>query len=127
MVTTLGDHVEALADATARQRAVESELELARRIQASLLPRTFPPYPQHQEFELHAINAPAKQVAGDFFDFFFTDDNTLTLVMADVSGKGAPAALFMAVTRTLIRNHAGHQPQLKQSAQASESGINPRQ
>jgi len=106
MVADLGQHVEALTDETAAREAVESELRVAREIQASLLPHTFPPFPHRREFDLHAVNVPAKQVAGDFFDFFFVDDDVLAFLIADVSGKGIPAALFMAVARTVIRNQA---------------------
>lgn len=104
MLADLKAHVEALTRETAAREAVESELRIARTIQASLLPRTFPPFPHRKEFSLHAVNAPAKQVAGDFFDFYFVTDNHLLITIADVSGKGVPAALFMAVTRTLLRN-----------------------
>jgi len=106
MVADLNQHVEALTDETAAREAVESELRVARDIQASLLPHTFPPFPHRKEFDLHAVNVPAKQVAGDFFDFFFIDDDVLAFLIADVSGKGIPAALFMAVARTVIRNQA---------------------
>lgn len=106
MVKQLRDHVAALTVATAAREAVESELRVAREIQSSLLPQTFPPFPHRQEIDLHAVNAPARHVAGDFFDFQFIDDDTLMLVIADVSGKGVPAALLMAVTRTLLRNFA---------------------
>ena len=90
---------------TAR-KLVEGELQVARRIQASLLPRIFPPFPHRKEFELHAMSEPATFIAGDFFDYFFIDQNTLGLVIADVSGHGVPAAMFMAVTRTALRNFA---------------------
>jgi len=82
---------------------IDSELKIARTIQESLLPRVFPPFPDRKEFELTAINIPAKEVAGDFFDFFFTKKDCLVLVIADVSGKGVSAGLFMAVTRTLLK------------------------
>ena len=104
MLDELKAHVAALTKATAEREAVESELRIARKIQASMLPRTFPPFPDRKEFELHAINVAAKKVAGDFFDFFFLSEKTLAIVLADVSGKGVPAALFMAMTRTLLRN-----------------------
>ena len=112
MVEQIKKQINALTRETAARERVESELRIARDIQTSLLPQAFPPFPDHQEFSLHAINLPAKQVAGDFFDFFFTNDGKLTVVIADVSGKGVPAAMLMAVTRTLIRNRAsmGAQP-----------------
>lgn len=101
MVADLKVHVDALARETAAREAVESELRVARDIQTSLLPTNFP---EDEAFELHAINLSARQVAGDFFDFFFRDDGTLVVIMADVSGKGVPAALYMAVARTVLRH-----------------------
>ena len=106
MLDDLKKHIDALTRETAAREAVESELRVARSIQASLLPRVFPPYPDREEFDLHALNISAKEVAGDFFDYFFVNKDVLAIVMADVSGKGVPAALFMAVTRTLIKNLA---------------------
>ena len=106
MVRDLKAHVEALTRETAAREAVESELRIARNIQRSLLPRTFPPFPNRKEFDLHAVNVPAERVAGDFFDFYFIHQDSLLITIADVSGKGIPAALFMAVTRTLLRNLA---------------------
>lgn len=93
-------NVAAMAEARAK---VESELVIARDIQQSLLPHVFPPFPQRREFSLSAQMIPAREVAGDFFDFFFLDPQRLVLLIADVSGKGIPAALFMAVTRTLLK------------------------
>ncbi|MBI5725796.1 MAG: SpoIIE family protein phosphatase [Planctomycetes bacterium] len=106
MVSDLKASIEARISETAAREAVEKELQVAREIQRSLLPRVFPPFPDRTEFDLHAEIMPAKCMAGDFFDFFFMDRNRdeLALVMADVSGKGVPAAMFMAVTRTAIRN-----------------------
>ncbi|MDD2332023.1 MAG: SpoIIE family protein phosphatase [Candidatus Cloacimonetes bacterium] len=89
-----------LAEAKAK---VEHELTIARQIQESLLPHVFPPFPHRAEFTLFAQMIPARDVAGDFYDFFFLDKNKLVLIIADVSGKGIPAALFMAVTRTLLK------------------------
>lgn len=106
MAERLRDQIDALRQETAARQSVESELRVAREIQTSLLPRRFPPFPERGEFDLHAINAPARRVAGDFFDFFFTSDRDLILVIADVSGKGVPAAMYMAVARTIIRNLA---------------------
>lgn len=104
MVQHIRVQMEHIRTESAAREAVESELRIARDIQADLLPRTFPPFPDHAEFGLHAMIVPARHVAGDFF---FTRDDCLTLVIADVSGKGVPAALLMAVTRTIIRNFAG--------------------
>ena len=107
MTGRLRHHVAELTAQTAEREKVESELRIARQIQADLLPRTFPPFPDRDEFALHAVNIPARYIAGDFFDFFFTTPDLLTIVIADVSGKGIPAALMMAVTRTIVRNLAG--------------------
>lgn len=86
--------------------AIQQELETARRIQLSLVPSVFPPFPQRTDFELHAQMTAAKSVGGDFFDFFLIDEHRLGLVIGDVSGKGVPAALYMAVTRTQIKSTA---------------------
>ncbi|SDB50775.1 Serine phosphatase RsbU, regulator of sigma subunit [Pseudobutyrivibrio sp. YE44] len=88
-----------------RELAVsEREISIASSIQENVLPKTFPYLPDRKEFDLYAIMKPAKEVGGDFYDFFMVDDNHLALVIADVSGKGIPAALFMMNSRTLIRN-----------------------
>ena len=106
MVVDLKSNVERrIVEETAR-RTVETELQAARRIQASLLPRVFPPFPDRNDIDLYATNEPAEFIAGDFFDFFFVEPDTLAFVIADVSGHGIPAALFMAVSRTAIRNFA---------------------
>lgn len=112
MTTQLKRHIDELTEQSAARERVEGELRIARQIQTDLLPRIFPPFPERKEFELHAVNIPARYIAGDFFDFFFSSPDVLTVVIADVSGKGIPAALVMAVTRTVIRNlaHAGVSP-----------------
>ena len=89
----------------AKRERIENELQLATNIQASVLPHTFPAFPERGEFDIYASMMPAKEVGGDFYDFFLIDDDHLGLVMADVSGKGVPAALFMMVARALIRAH----------------------
>ncbi len=86
--------------------AIQKELDTARTIQHLLVPRTFPPFPQRRDFDLHAQMTSARAVGGDFFDFFLIDDDRLGLVIGDVSGKGIPAALFMAVTRTQVKTTA---------------------
>ena len=103
MVGDLNQSLTDFAAATKAKESVESELRHARQIQESLLPRVFPPFPDRTEFDLYAKNAPAKDVAGDFYDFFFLDEDHLAVLIADVSGKGVPAALFMAVNRTLMK------------------------
>ncbi len=84
---------------------VASELDMARNIQASQLPNIFPPFPDRAEFTIFASMTPAREVGGDFYDFFFVDDDHLALLMADVSGKGVPAALFMMMSRILLANY----------------------
>jgi sigma-B regulation protein RsbU (phosphoserine phosphatase) len=83
--------------------ALESELEVASQIQQSMLPRRFPPFPDRTEFDIYAQMTAARSVGGDFYDFFMIDSSRLGIVIGDVSGKGVPAAIFMAVTRTLLR------------------------
>ena len=97
---------------TAEKERIGTELALASRIQADMLPNIFPPFPDRPEFDIYATMDPAKEVGGDFYDFFLIDDNHLGLVMADVSGKGVPAALFMMVSKILVQNYAmtGHSP-----------------
>ncbi len=84
--------------------AVEKELSTAASIQEGVLPHVFPLFPERKEFDLHASMDPAKEVGGDFYDAFFIDDDHMAIVVADVSGKGIPAALFMLISRTLIKN-----------------------
>ena len=91
------------ADSSARQR-IETELNVATQIQADMLPSIFPAFPGRSEFDIYAGMIPAKEVGGDFYDFFLVDDDHLALVIADVSGKGVPAALFMVIAKTLLKN-----------------------
>ena len=89
---------------TAEKERSRTELNMARNIQRSQLPMIFPPYPDRNEFDISASMDPAKEVGGDFYDFFLIDEDHLALVIADVSGKGIPAALFMMVSKILIKN-----------------------
>ncbi|MCR5664098.1 MAG: serine/threonine-protein phosphatase [Oscillospiraceae bacterium] len=86
--------------------ATQTELRTATQIQESMLPSVFPPYPDRSEFDLYASMDPAREVGGDFYDFFLVDDDHLCLVMADVSGKGVPAALFMMASKIILANNA---------------------
>ncbi len=85
---------------------IESELNLASGIQADMLPNIFPAFPDRTEFDIYAAMDPAKEVGGDFYDFFLIDDDHLCMVMADVSGKGVPAALFMMASKIILANNA---------------------
>ncbi len=95
--------IENLKSQIAARERIESELRIAQQIQASMLPSVFP---QRKEFDIFAMMDPAKEVGGDFYDFFFIDERRFCFVIGDVSGKGVPAALFMAITKTLIKNEA---------------------
>jgi sigma-B regulation protein RsbU (phosphoserine phosphatase) len=92
----------------AQKARMQEELNVGRDIQMSMVPQTFPPFPDRNEFSIHAALHPAREVGGDFYDFFFIDENEnrICVCVGDVSGKGVPAALFMAVTRTLIKARA---------------------
>ncbi len=106
MVTELDRYMEDIQFMTMEKERIGAELDVATRIQKDMLPNKFPAFPDRNEFDLYATMDPAKEVGGDFYDFFLIDDDHLALVMADVSGKGVPAALFMVVAKTLIKNHA---------------------
>ncbi|MBO7253019.1 MAG: PP2C family protein-serine/threonine phosphatase [Oscillospiraceae bacterium] len=95
-----------LMHVTAERERIDTELSLATRIQANMLPNIFPAFPDRTEFDIHASMTPAKEVGGDFYDFFLIDEDHLGLVMADVSGKGVPAALFMMMAKILLYNYA---------------------
>ena len=101
-----------LTKAAAEEERIQTELGLATAIQIGMLPQIFPPYPERKEFDIYAVMDPAKEVGGDFYDFFLIDDTHLGLVMADVSGKGIPAALFMMSSMIVINNLAseGYSP-----------------
>ncbi len=86
------------------EERIDAELSLAAKIQNSFIPHQFPPFPDRDEFELYAAMVPAKEVGGDFYDFFLIDEDHLALVIADVSGKGIPAALFMVMTKDKLRH-----------------------
>ena len=104
MQDDLKHYTEHLKTVTAEKERIGAELNVATQIQADMLPRIFPPFPQKREINLFASMNPAKEVGGDFYDFFLVDNNHLAMVIADVSGKGVPAALFMVISKTLIKN-----------------------
>ena len=93
-----------LVEITAEQERLNTELELASSIQMDMLPCIFPPFPDRSEFDIYASMKPAKEVGGDFYDFFLIDQDHLGLVIADVSGKGIPAALFMMMVKIMVQN-----------------------
>lgn len=103
----LKSYMNTLLSETKEKERIASELSIATHIQASMLPCIFPPFPNVSEFDIYASMSPAKEVGGDFYDFFMIDENHLAVVMADVSGKGVPAALFMVIGKTLIKDYSG--------------------
>jgi len=113
LLAGLSDHITValergrLIEAYIEKERLEEGLKLAHDIQMSMLPKTFPPFPERRELDIFAAITPAKKVGGDFYDFFFLDENRLCFAIGDVSGKGVPAALFMAVVKTLFKAIAG--------------------
>lgn len=105
MERDINSYIDHLTSATAEKERIRAELDVATRIQSGMLPSQFPPFPDRSELSLFATMSPAKEVGGDFYDFFLVDDDHLALVMADVSGKGIPAALFMTVSKILLKNN----------------------
>lgn len=106
MLDELDRYVNNLQKVTAEKERIGAELDVAAKIQADMLPCIFPAFPDRHEFDIFASMTPAKEVGGDFYDFFLVDDDRLAVVMADVSGKGVPAALFMMISKTLIKSAA---------------------
>ncbi|MBR3436805.1 MAG: serine/threonine-protein phosphatase [Lachnospiraceae bacterium] len=106
MEADLGKYIHNLTRITAERERMSTELNLATRIQESMLPSIFPAFPERSDFDVYASMDPAKEVGGDFYDFFLVDDDHLALVIADVSGKGIPAALFMMASKIILANHA---------------------
>ena len=100
------NYIDEITRITAEKERIGAELNVATQIQADMLPRIFPPFPDRKEFDLFASMNPAKEVGGDFYDYYLVDDDHIALIMADVSGKGVPAALFMVITKTLLKNRA---------------------
>ena len=113
MVGELNEYIDNLSRITSEKERIGAELDVARHIQSSMLPCIFPAFPKRRGFDIYASMTPAKEVGGDFYDFFLVDDDHLALIMADVSGKGVPAALFMMISKTLIKS-------------AAQNGLSPR-
>ena len=106
MEQELTEYEENLKKITAEKERIGAELSLAKQIQTSMLPHEFPPFPDRTEFDIYAVMEPARQVGGDFYDFFLIDSDRLCMVIADVSGKGIPAALFMMNAKTILQSCA---------------------
>ena len=105
MERDINEYITNLTAVTAEKERIGAELDVATHIQSSMLPSIFPAFPERLEFDVYATMDPAKEVGGDFYDFFLVDERHLAVVMADVSGKGVPAALFMVIGKTLIKDH----------------------
>ena len=120
MTAQLRKQIEEIAAATAERQRMDTELDIATRIQMSMLPVNFPPFRgRKNEFDLYAQVHPAREVGGDFYDFFFINDDQFVILVADVSGKGIPAAMFMSIAKTVIKNRlqssilsGGEEPEL---------------
>ncbi len=106
MERELSEYEKNLTKITAEKERISTELYLATQIQQSMIPHVFPPFPGKDEFDIYASMEAAREVGGDFYDYFLTDEDHLCIVMADVSGKGIPAALFMMVSKVIIQSCA---------------------
>lgn len=104
MIENLKIYMENLEKTTREKEKIHSELMVAKKIQQSMIPSIFPAFPNRSDFDIYAVMDPAKEIGGDFYDFFFTDKEHLALVISDVSGKGVSAALFMVIAKILLKN-----------------------
>ena len=111
METDVNETMHRLREVTAERERIEAELSIASKIQEGLLPRQFPAFPDRKEFDIYASMTPAKEVGGDLYDFFLIDDDHLGVVIADVSGKGISAALFMVNAKATLRNEIKKSPE----------------
>jgi phosphoserine phosphatase RsbU/P len=102
----LAKYLKELAETISAKERIQSELEIATEIQNSMLPRIFPAFPERKEFDIRAIMEPSKEIGGDMYDFFFVKKDKLYFLISDISGKGIPAALYMVITKTLLKNQA---------------------
>ena len=110
MESEMNEYIRNLEKMTAEKTRMHAELELAESIQTNMLPNIFPAFPERDEFDIYATMDAAKEVGGDFYDFFLIDDDHLAMVIADVSGKGVPAALFMMMSKILVKNYTMTEP-----------------
>mgnify|MGYP002860745859 CR=1 FL=1 len=115
MTVRMKTYIEQVTKITAEKERLGAELDVATRIQADMLPSIFPAFPEREDIDIFAAMEPAKEVGGDFYDMFMVDDDHLAMVMADVSGKGVPAALFMVIAKTLIKNNMQAKNTVEQS------------
>ena len=106
MIDEIDSYIDEIRHIAEEKERINTELNVATQVQAGILPSVFPPFPEKKEFDIYASMDPAKEVGGDFYDFFMVDERHIALVIADVSGKGMPAALFMVVSKTMIKDRA---------------------
>jgi sigma-B regulation protein RsbU (phosphoserine phosphatase) len=106
MEHNIAAYEQALSKAVADREREHTEMDLASRIQMNMLPMTFPAFPDRDEFDIYASMNPAREVGGDFYDFFFIDEDHLCMIIADVSGKGIPAAMFMVMAKGIIETQS---------------------
>lgn len=123
MQNQLSEYIENLKETTAAKEKIESELRIAREIQLSMIPNTFPPFPDMPQVDLFAILKSAREVGGDLYDFFAIDKHRFCFAIGDVSGKGVPASLFMAVSRTLLRSIADKEKSPAKIAQSLNASL----
>lgn len=109
MTKDLNEYIVNLKTTTASKERIQSELQLGKDIQKRMLPHVFPAFPNRKDIDIFAVMEPAKEVAGDFYDFFFIDKDNLCIIISDVSGKGVPSALFMVIAKTLVQTEAQRQ------------------
>jgi len=121
MTKELHEYMDNLQEVTADKERIATELNVATNIQISMLPSIFPAFPERKEFDIYATMYPAKEVGGDFYDFYMVDDSHLAVVIADVSGKGVPAALFMVITKTIMKNFVMSQANITDIALAMKN------
>jgi sigma-B regulation protein RsbU (phosphoserine phosphatase) len=106
MTSDIKDYINNIHKMTSEREKMDAELNIAKKIQESVLPKTFPPYPERTDIDIFASMTPAQKVGGDFYDFYLTDDKHIAITIADVSGDGIPAAMFMMTAKTLLKNLA---------------------
>ena len=123
MTSSLKQYMHDFTKLAVEKERIGAELSVATGIQASMLPSKFPAFPNDNRFDIYAIMNPAKEVGGDFYDFFMVDDKNLAIVVADVSGKGVPAALFMAIGKTLIKDHTYIEKNLKEVFEGTNNSL----
>ncbi len=111
MASEIDEYVKQIRDVTSEKERIGAELDMAANIQSSQLPRSFPAFPDRNEFDIFASMKPAKEVGGDFYDFFLIDEDHLEIIIADVSGKRVPAALFMMASKILIEDYSVYHKQ----------------